>query len=77
MLISNAACSSVMTSSFSRRSKGTSTGSIGANSFPAGARSTAQHLTRAGNSSGPYTGDLPGLGLTIFNTKAPRNAALA
>jgi hypothetical protein len=51
--ISNAACSSVITSSPSRRSNGTSTGSIGASSLPAGARSTAQHLISGGSRSSP------------------------
>ena len=53
MRISRPACSSVSSSSSSRRSSGTRTGSIGASSLPAGARSTAQHLISAGSRSGP------------------------
>ena len=53
MRISRPACSSVSSSSPSRRSSGTRTGSIGASSLPAGARSTAQHLISAGSRSGP------------------------
>ena len=57
MRISSSACASVMSSSPSRRSNGTSTGSIGASSLPAGARSTAQHITSAvAARRAPYTG---------------------
>ncbi|MGO4470809.1 hypothetical protein AB4Y95_02590 [Arthrobacter sp. M-10] len=75
--ISNPGCSSVSSSSRSRRGSGTRTGSIGASSLRSGARNTAQHLISGGTRSGPYTGVLPGLGLTIFNTTASRNPARA
>ncbi len=74
---SSAASASVRSSSLSRRSSGTSTGSIGARRLPAGARSTAQHLTSAVMMSGPYVGPRGGRCLTTFNFPASRNAALA
>jgi hypothetical protein len=77
MRISKAAWSSVIASSLSLRSSGTKTGSIGASSLPAGARSTTQHVISGGNRSVPYTGVLPGLGLTIFRTRASRSAVRA
>jgi hypothetical protein len=51
--ISSTASASVRSSSPSRRSKGTSTGSIGASLLPAGARSTAQQTTSASITRGP------------------------
>jgi len=50
---SSAASSSVRSSSPSRRRIGTRTGSIGARRLPAGARSTAQHITSAAMIRGP------------------------
>src|SRR5699024_562668 len=51
--INRSACSSLISASLSRRNNGTNVGIIGANSLPAGARSTAGHVIRAGNRSGP------------------------
>jgi hypothetical protein len=56
---SRAASVSVRSSSLSRRNNGTNTASIGASRFPAGARSTAQHSTRALVTAGPYVGARP------------------
>lgn len=50
---SSSACASVISSFLSRHSSGTRTGSIGARSLPAGARSTAQHLINGSSRSGP------------------------
>jgi hypothetical protein len=62
----------------SRRSSGTSTGSIGASSFPAGARNVAQHAINAGISSGPYVGVRGPRGLTgRTGFAASRNEARA
>jgi hypothetical protein len=75
--INRAASSSVSSNSPSRRSSGTSTGSIGASRLPAGARSTAQHFTRPAITRGPYVGPRGARGFTSFGRSASRNAALA
>ena len=49
----------------------------GARILPAGARSTAQHFTRAGSRSSPYVAGRPMRGFTTFSRSAWRNAARA
>ena len=77
MRTNRAASASVRVRSLSRCSNGTSTPSIGASRFPAGARSTAQHFTRALVTAGPYVGARPRRGFTTLSTNAARNAARA
>src|SRR5699024_467348 len=77
MLMSRSAWVSVMSSSLSRRSHGPRVGSIAASRRPAGARSTAEQVVRAGMRSGPYFGFRLGLGLITVGVKAFRNAARA
>lgn len=74
---SNAASSSVRSSSPSRRRIGTSPGNIGARRLPVGARSTAQHMINAAMIRGPYVGPRGLRCLTTFSFSASRNAARA
>ena len=77
MRTNKAASASVRVSSLSRRSNGTSTPSMGASRFPAGARSTAQHFTSALVMAGPYVGGRPARGFTTLSVNAARYAARA
>lgn len=74
---SNPACASSTSISSSARNRGTRTGMNGARIFPAGARNSVQHRTRAGSRSSPYTRARGLRGTTALSTSASRNAARA